>query len=506
MAIATSNTTFLEENMPVSKLHWSQFGVFIYGIPVIIVNLVGNIMTLLAFVIDPKLRACNQNMYIVNLAMADLAVGLISMPLDIYYTHMRWHWGLGRWTCKFWLSVNHWAAAEASLTIILISYDRMIMIRDGENYDEAEVRKKGFRNLAITWVVSFLLYVPTILGFDYLTGESVLKEEHCKTEFHVVQWFHILIALIELLLPLVCISTFCTMLVIIMYKRTKDIWEINPIFVEGNLILAKEKALASCLCLMVVVFVICWAPITIFHLLRAICYDCGNDDAYKAFELLLHFNATVNPIHYAHFNARFRAHYRRMLCPCIPLRAHRKVSTDDESVDGSKVFPLDIYIVQPSGSSPRESLNIPEMEEWNIPERPIQPQGRPSTSLLPGTTERRLSQGKDSLLSQASSNKVHGIAPSIIVSDSEPSQYIVGSRRSSISPYQCPSHHVHVLQDSSAPSMYQPSHFFLGNRGSGLLHRRERERRVSLTGTILPALHKPSAHVMDLLDFELGPA
>lgn len=61
---------------------------------IIVVAIVGNIFTIVAFVKDKKLHTV-YNMYIVNLAITDLLVGCVSMPFYAVYTLMTYTWPFG---------------------------------------------------------------------------------------------------------------------------------------------------------------------------------------------------------------------------------------------------------------------------------------------------------------------------------------------------------------------------------------------------------------------------
>lgn len=54
---------------------------------------------------DKQLQTIS-NYFLFSLAVADITIGCISIPLMTYYTAMR-HWGIGYAMCQFWLSVDY---------------------------------------------------------------------------------------------------------------------------------------------------------------------------------------------------------------------------------------------------------------------------------------------------------------------------------------------------------------------------------------------------------------
>ena len=118
----------------------------------ILVNLIGNLLTIIAYFSDVNLRKRKQNIYIVNLAFTDLAVGLVSMPFYAIYTIKDFTWTFGPAFCKVWLVVDFWVCAESSLTVILISYDRYLMVRDGITYNQVQTTKRALCKVGVTWL------------------------------------------------------------------------------------------------------------------------------------------------------------------------------------------------------------------------------------------------------------------------------------------------------------------------------------------------------------------
>ena len=309
---------------------WKSYGVIIVAIPIILVNVVGNTLTIISFIIDVHLRSCNANIYIVNMAIADLGIGLVTLPVLLYTTVTDFIWVLGEIPCKISLAYNRWLKTVSNISLIFISYDRMLMIRDGENYDHHVVRKKAIRYIVQLWLYSFLFHFSIIFSFERIwQGGSVLEKQVCYLKFHggkdtIKSPVPLILAALELAYPIVCLATFCTMLVVAIIKRGKSLRNVNSEF--ENILLDKERKLCWCLCIMVALYAILWTPYTLSILLRMICNDCITVEitAYLKWWLWLH--TAMNPFHYAHADPRFAAHFKHMLCTCFCFCLHRKTA------------------------------------------------------------------------------------------------------------------------------------------------------------------------------------
>ncbi|ELT97489.1 hypothetical protein CAPTEDRAFT_39253, partial [Capitella teleta] len=91
------------------------------------VTLFGNILVLLAFASDRKLGKINFNLYIVNLAITDICVSAIGMPLyalDLY----RGSWPFDQVTCALWILLDWGMTFLSIFTLVAISVDRFVNI------------------------------------------------------------------------------------------------------------------------------------------------------------------------------------------------------------------------------------------------------------------------------------------------------------------------------------------------------------------------------------------
>ncbi|KAM9632298.1 histamine H4 receptor isoform 2-T2 [Trichechus inunguis] len=92
--------------------------------------MLGNAVVILAFVVDKKLRH-RSNYFLLNLAISDFFVGVISIPLYIPYT--LYNWDLGDKLCTFWLIIDYLLCTASVYNIVLISYDRYQLVLNAVN-------------------------------------------------------------------------------------------------------------------------------------------------------------------------------------------------------------------------------------------------------------------------------------------------------------------------------------------------------------------------------------
>ncbi|XP_046985863.1 muscarinic acetylcholine receptor DM1-like [Schistocerca americana] len=91
-----------------------------------LVTVVGNSMVMISFKIDKQLQTIS-NYFLFSLAVADLAIGLISMPLFTVSTILG-YWPLGPHICDTWLALDYLASNASVLNLLIISFDRYFSV------------------------------------------------------------------------------------------------------------------------------------------------------------------------------------------------------------------------------------------------------------------------------------------------------------------------------------------------------------------------------------------
>ena len=87
-----------------------------------LLTVIGNLIIIKSFVSNPKLRTMN-NLYIINLAIADIIIGLVSMNFFTVYLVSN-SWIFGPTICDAWLTIDYVASNTSVLTLVIICFDR----------------------------------------------------------------------------------------------------------------------------------------------------------------------------------------------------------------------------------------------------------------------------------------------------------------------------------------------------------------------------------------------
>ncbi|XP_077984775.1 muscarinic acetylcholine receptor M2-like [Glandiceps talaboti] len=146
-----------------------------------LLTITGNLMVILAFLTDKRIRTAS-NCFLLSMSIADLIVGLFSMPLYTMYLILG-YWPLGPNVCDVWLSVDYVCCAASILGILTISIDRYRSLTQPMVYRNKMTRRHAMVIIIITWLFSLCLFFIPIIGWQYFEGERTIEQGVCEVQF-----------------------------------------------------------------------------------------------------------------------------------------------------------------------------------------------------------------------------------------------------------------------------------------------------------------------------------
>uniref|UniRef100_A0A1I8EVV3 G_PROTEIN_RECEP_F1_2 domain-containing protein n=1 Tax=Wuchereria bancrofti TaxID=6293 RepID=A0A1I8EVV3_WUCBA len=128
---------------------------FLILVLLILMIVFGNFVVLLAVLIDRELRRLATNKFIASLAVSDLLVGIVVMPLSLYATVNGIRWNLGDRWCQFHLVTGVFSTTASIVHLTAISLDRYFAIMFPTEYQRHSVATSTFAYIIMIWLVSF---------------------------------------------------------------------------------------------------------------------------------------------------------------------------------------------------------------------------------------------------------------------------------------------------------------------------------------------------------------
>ncbi|KAG7227644.1 hypothetical protein INR49_029405 [Caranx melampygus] len=335
---------------------------------VFVVGIVGN-AALLKIIYANKCMRSKPNILIASLALGDLIHVVIDIPINAYRL-MAEDWPFGLALCKLVPFIQKTSVGITVLSLCALSVDRYRAVVSWNRIKGNGVSVWTAIEITLIWVISILLAVPEVVGFDMITMNY--KDKHLRicllhpmqtTQFmqfykSVKDWW---LFSFYFCMPLAWTLVFYTLMTRNMLKKTtlSDLTK-------------QRREVAKTVFSLVIVFALCWLPLYLSRILKSTIYDEEDPNRCKllsAFLVLDYFgitmaslNSCINPIALYMVSKRFKRCFKACLgCWCLPLQA----VTHDEVQSVSKSRMQDQASEQSSNIKAHKQTSTPLPEQEN---------------------------------------------------------------------------------------------------------------------------------------------
>ncbi|XP_056330049.1 5-hydroxytryptamine receptor 1F [Danio aesculapii] len=327
-----------------------------------------NSLVITAILITRKLHQ-PANYLICSLAVTDLLVAVLVMPVSIVYIAEE-TWVLGPIVCHLWLGVDVTCCTCSILHLAAIALDRYRAITDAVAYSQKRTYKRAIVTILSLWTLSVLVSLPPLVWrklpkVEFKDGkrepmDCLIEHDHVAfTVYSTFGAFYIPLALILVLYYKIykaaemlrnrrgssrLVKQTVSSVMLPGMSSDKDIalspdsfCPIEKSFSDpstdgervritsssGNLIRvrrnpgARERRAALTLGLILGAFVVCWLPFFLKEVIVNICPTCTTSAVLADFLTWLgYLNSLINPLIYTIFNEDFKKAFKKLLPLC----------------------------------------------------------------------------------------------------------------------------------------------------------------------------------------------
>ena len=251
------------------------------------VILIGNVLALIVFSTNKKLLRTRANYFLINLAIADMMVGIFAIPMYLYHLVVAWYNGDSVWqqySYKIYKVVDVFVGCASIFTLTVIALERAFSVCLPHIH-------RHFRNtvyyvlLGLIWLLSILVSCLRLL----------FEEQLLSLQF----FFYFLLVFFAIALSIICISY------VVIWFRMKFRFARRD---SNKRSTEQDRRLAVMLFTVTVVFVFTWMPFQIINIVTFFCEPCRNmPNEVAYFAKFLHYgNSCVNPMIYSFLVPDFR--------------------------------------------------------------------------------------------------------------------------------------------------------------------------------------------------------
>ncbi|XP_024229047.1 5-hydroxytryptamine (serotonin) receptor 2C, G protein-coupled-like 1 [Oncorhynchus tshawytscha] len=150
---------------------------------IIVLTVCGNILVILAVSMEKKLQNAT-NFFLRSLAVADILVGILVMPVSLINILYDYAWPLPSALCPIWIYLDVLFSTASIMHLCAISLDRYVAIRNPIEHSRFNSRTKAMMKIAAVWTISIGVSMPIpVIGLHnkdkvFVDGSCVLNEEH----------------------------------------------------------------------------------------------------------------------------------------------------------------------------------------------------------------------------------------------------------------------------------------------------------------------------------------
>ncbi|XP_028258922.1 5-hydroxytryptamine receptor 2B [Parambassis ranga] len=201
---------------PEGQLKWASLLMVIVIIPTI----AGNILVILAVSLERKLQNAT-NYFLMSLAVADLLVGLLVMPIALITVLYNSVWPLPDFLCPIWLFLDVLFSTASIMHLCAISLDRYIAIKKPIQHSQYKSRAKALVKIALVWLISICIAIPIpVMGLENPQSNLTFNSNHtCLLNPQNFQRFIIFGSLAAFFIPLTIMMVIYLLTVQVLRKK-----------------------------------------------------------------------------------------------------------------------------------------------------------------------------------------------------------------------------------------------------------------------------------------------
>ncbi len=308
----------------------SKIALTVFLVAIMIVAVFGNLIVCVVIYNTLSLRRVFTNRFIISLAVSDLMVAILLVPVKIDSALNNGSLCKSRALCHYYVTFDNISFVASITNLLVITADRLIAIVKPYRYQEIVTHKRARLMIIIVW-----LYAIAIGGFTNINwGDSVSDDKNRQLCWNQNKAYVTVVFIAVFFLPSLIMGVAHAKMLCIALKHSRSIAsdsKLKDSFKESfeeedssiqhhkHVILRLKRVLKEyrpVKFVMVVygTFVFCWLPVSVISLVHSWCKNCVQLTDWQIAVFVEFFpvlNSTFNFFIYSFMNGKFRKACKR---------------------------------------------------------------------------------------------------------------------------------------------------------------------------------------------------
>ncbi|NXK33331.1 5HT2A protein, partial [Piprites chloris] len=311
---------------------------------VIVLTIAGNILVIMAVSLEKKLQNAT-NYFLMSLAIADMLLGFLVMPVSMLTILYGYTWPLPTKLCAIWIYLDVLFSTASIMHLCAISLDRYIAIRNPIHHSRFNSRTKAFAKIIAVWTISVGISMP-IPVFGLQDKSKVFKNCSCLL---ADENFVLVGSFVAFFIPLtIMVVTYFLTIKSLQKEAMLCVNDIGPktkfasfsFLPQSSLSseklfqrslnrdmgtsgrrtmqsISNEQKASKVLGIVFFLFVVMWCPFFITNVMAVVCKESCNEKVIggllNIFVWIGYLSSAVNPLVYTLFNKTYRSAFSRYI-------------------------------------------------------------------------------------------------------------------------------------------------------------------------------------------------
>ncbi|XP_074514700.1 dopamine receptor D4b [Sebastes fasciatus] len=180
------------DTLPEAAVNDYNFPALLFGVLLIVIITGGNVLVCVSVYAEKALKTTT-NYFIVSLAVADLLLAVLVLPLFVYAEFQGGVWSLNMLICDGLMTMDVMLCTASIFNLCAISVDRFIAVSIPLNYNRRHVDQRQLFLLSATWLLALAVASPVMFGINNVpnrdSGECKLEDNNYVVYSSVCSFF-----------------------------------------------------------------------------------------------------------------------------------------------------------------------------------------------------------------------------------------------------------------------------------------------------------------------------